>query len=97
MARYLISYDLHRSRDYAPLHAQLRSWGGVPLLESVWLAELLGPAEVVRNILLERMDGDDGIAVIEIEATAEWATMRAKPAGTEWLERKVPFHDRAVA
>lgn len=97
MALYLISYDLHRARDYRALHAALEYWNAKRLLESLWVAELLGPADVVRDILLRDMDGDDSLVVIEVERTAEWAVMRASADGIEWLKAKVPFHDRIAA
>lgn len=93
MPLYVISYDLHRDRDYPRLYEALDAARAVRLLESVWLAELLGPAIVVRNLLAAHIDADDSIAIIELAASIEWATVLCEPDGVRWLQRHIPFHD----
>lgn len=85
MAHFLISYDLHKVRNYEPLWAALGSWGAVRLLESVWLVSINSGAGDIRDALLRAVDNDDSIAVIELKPGSEWSTHRAKPAGTDWL------------
>lgn len=75
MHLYLISYDLRRARNYGGLYELLAYWGARKLLESVWLADLAGPANVIRDIIVNTCDADDGIAVIELHPPFEWATM----------------------
>jgi hypothetical protein len=58
---YLITYDLRKKRDYKSLYEALARFKAVSLLESVWLAELRGPAATVRDLLKAEMDGDDGM------------------------------------
>jgi hypothetical protein len=90
MALFLISYDLRRQRNYQPLYDCLNNWKAARLLESLWLAELVGPADTVRDILTGLIDDDDAVAVIELKAPFNWATMRTQPTGTAWLKSKSP-------
>jgi hypothetical protein len=90
MPMYLISYDLRKIRNYEPLWKVLRDWNSVRLLESLWLTELTGPAEAIRNLLTAYIDNDDGIIVIELKADFQWATLRCQPAGLQWLKAHSP-------
>ena len=58
---------------------------------SLWLAELRGPAEDVRDIVVGELDGDDSVAVIELRRDVQWAAIRALEAGVDWLRRHIPF------
>ena len=89
MSLYIISYDLHFRRDYTRLYEYLLGWNAKRLLESVWLANVDGSASAVRDTLLQHMDGDDSVAVIELNAGSDWSCMRAKPEGVEWLRQFV--------
>ena len=91
MALYLISYDEHNERDYSRCYDLMKKWSAQKLLESLWLANLRGPAEVVRDIVLGTFDHDASVAVIELEPTAEWATVRCQEAGVNWLWQHIPF------
>lgn len=90
MALYMISYDLHLHRDYQPVYELMAEWQARRLLESLWLAELRGPAETVRDILAQRLDADDSIAVIEIKPGAQWGSRLAQPDGIAWLRHHLP-------
>lgn len=69
MPVYWISCSLQRERDYSSFHDLLASWDAMPLVRSVWLAELRGPAAVVRELLAAEMGSDDGLAVVELGDT----------------------------
>ncbi|RWQ48996.1 hypothetical protein [Mesorhizobium sp.] len=90
MPYYLISYDLRKQPNYKPLYDCFAQWKAVRLLESVWLAELVGPAPSVRDVLKGYIDGDDGVAVIQLTPHFDWAGYAALPAGTNWLKAKSP-------
>lgn len=66
---YWISCSLQRERDYSSFHALLASWDAMSLFRSVWLAELRGPASVVRELLSAEIGSDDGLAVVELGNT----------------------------
>lgn len=86
MAKYLISYDYHRIRNYKPLYEKLTSWKAKKLLESIWLANLNGTAKAVRAELEAVADNDDAFAVIELQALSDWATTKGVyTEGTDWL------------
>jgi hypothetical protein len=89
MPLYLISYDLHKVRDYKPLYALLLQWKAVRVLESFWFATLTGPAEQIRDIIRARLDGDDHVLVIQLRPGLDWAAF-AKLAGVNWLKRNLP-------
>ncbi|MBC7625280.1 MAG: hypothetical protein H7232_18085 [Aeromicrobium sp.] len=89
MSQYLITYDLHNRRDYRSLYQLLAFWNATRLTESNWLVNLLGPAPVIRDIVASHLDGDDTIAVVEVEKGADWATIRVKPTANAWLSANV--------
>ncbi|TAX45947.1 hypothetical protein ELI02_29995 (plasmid) [Rhizobium leguminosarum] len=76
MPAYMISYDLRRVRNYDHLIKQLKDWGCVRPLQSLWLGNLKGNAVTVRDILKQLMDADDGLIVCEIKPTGDWATFQ---------------------
>lgn len=86
---YLITYDLHKQRDYKGVYQLMASWNAIRLTESLWLARLKGPAEIIRNIVLAELDSDDTVAVVEIKPGADWATMRVSAAANAWLSANV--------
>lgn len=85
MATFLINYDLHHVRNYAPLYRLLAQWRAVRLTESSWIAQLNGPASIIRDIVRDRMDNDDSVAVLEIPSQADWATFNIKTAANARL------------
>lgn len=92
MGLYLISYDLRKVRVYDRLHALLTEWGAERLLESLWIAELRGPAEVIREIAKGTFDADDAIAVIEIRLGGQWATYACLKGGVDLLKAHRPSY-----
>ena len=96
MTRYLLTYDLHKRRDYKGLWRLLADWSAIRLTESLWMASLNGPAEVIRDIMLVQLDTDDTVAVVEIKPGAVWATMRVPPAANAWLSTNVTPSQKAA-
>lgn len=96
MAKYLITYDLHKQRRYTALYELLSLWKAVPLLESVWFAQLSGTAEEVRNFLLQTLDADDSLAVIELKPGSDWATRKVDNIATNWLSSHITPAARAA-
>jgi hypothetical protein len=90
MACYAVTYDLRKQRNYQPLWNLLKSWGAVRLLESFWLLHSGASVAQIRDALAAVVDGDDGIAVIEVKAPSLWATWNAIPLGVAWLKRFIP-------
>ena len=89
MALFVVSYDLHRARDYSRIINGIEGDGGVRLLESVWLLEVVNNAVGLRDALMNYVDADDSIAVIELKPGSGWGTMLARKAGTDWLSAHV--------
>lgn len=91
MPLYVLSYDAHRERNYDKIYELMAVWNAERLHESLWLAQLRGPAEVVRDFMVEALDGDDSVAVIELANDAQWAVIRAQIGGANWLRKHIPF------
>jgi hypothetical protein len=89
MAQYLITYDLHKVRNYQPLYHLMAGWSATRLTESLWLANLVGPAAVIRDVVSSTLDNDDTVAVIQLQKGTDWATVRVPPAATGWLSAYV--------
>ena len=85
MPMFLISYDLRKQRNYQPLYETMTEWRAKLVLQSVWLADLKGPAETIVEILMPLVDGDDALLVVELAPGFDWATLRVEPAGQAWL------------
>jgi len=80
MAHFMICNDLHNRRNYQPLYDALANWERFASNSS---------AINVRDALNKLVDGDDSIAVIELKPGSGWGSVRAKPAGVEWLKRNI--------
>lgn len=89
MPKYLVSYDLRKQRNYAALIKQLRDWGAISPLESVWLANLNGTAAAVRDVLKAHIDADDGLMVVELMSGSDWATYKVNEDAGTWLKQNV--------
>lgn len=90
MPMFVISYDLRKVRNYQALYDVFAQWKAVRLLESLWLADLTGPAATIAQLLKAQMDTDDGVAVIELSPGFAWATQGVLPAGLQWLKQHSP-------
>lgn len=91
MPAYMISYDLRRDRNYDALTQQLRTWNCVRPLRSLWFGNLTGSAETIRDLLRTLIDGDDGLLVIEIKPTSDWAGIRLEDSDRveAWMRANV--------
>ncbi|WP_374396563.1 hypothetical protein [Sphingopyxis sp.] len=96
MAQFLITYDNRPPRNYTALYRLMATWKAVKLAESVWLANLVGPADVVRNLVLNTLQRNDVIAVIELKRGADWATNKVPPAASAWLSANVTPAQKAA-
>ncbi len=90
MPNYLICYDVRsKNHDYTALYAALAKAGAAHLQNSVWLADIKGPAAGVRDELRAHMHPDDTIAVIRLPsnsyAQTDWATRHDRVTGVNWL------------
>ncbi|MGO7591515.1 hypothetical protein [Rhizobium leguminosarum] len=90
MPAYMISYDLRKVRNYDALVKQLKDWDCIAPLQSLWLGQLRGNSVAFRQLLAPLIDGDDGLLIIEIKPTADWAYLRANDARTgDWLKNNL--------
>lgn len=91
MTLFVLTYDERIStHDYTPLYDLLNSWGAAHLQNSVWLANLNGKAAAVRDAMRIHMHPNDTIAVIELAAVPDWATIGTRPEGLTWLKARNP-------
>lgn len=89
MSQFLITYDNHPPRSYAALYALMAQWHAVRIGESVWLANLVGPANVIRDFVKGTLQFNDAVAVLEIKEGSDWATSNVTPAASAWLSAYV--------
>jgi len=85
----LISYDLHKVREYKDLYDLLEGWGAVRLLESVWVVTRNDRIGVIRKAVSDTLDSDDSVAVVELKPGSGWASLRARAAGIGWLKKNI--------
>jgi hypothetical protein len=89
MAYYLVSYDLHKERDYKSVWSFLELLNGVRLLESVWLVDTELNAFDLRVALEGAGDSDDSFAIIEIKRGVDWTTHKGKQEGADFLHANI--------
>lgn len=87
MTTYLITYDLRSpGQNYGALHDLLgREWRGQRLTESLWLCDLAGPAETIRDLIVNLVDANDRIAVLELATGIDWAVQQGMAGGVTKL------------
>ncbi|WLS01730.1 hypothetical protein [Shinella oryzae] len=89
MPAYMISYDLRKVRNYDSLIKTLRNMKCISPLKSLWFGNLKGPASEVAKILLEEIDGDDGLVIVEMKEGADWAVVRENEDAATFLQKFV--------
>jgi hypothetical protein len=89
MAQFLITYDNHPPRDYSALYRLMAGWNAVRLAESVWLANLNGPASTVRDIVATTLDNFDTVSVLQLQHGTDWASQNVSAAANAWLSAYV--------
>ena len=84
---YLISYDLHRTKNYPVLHKTISDIGNCTKpLESLWLVESPLALLEINNIIKNAVDSDDCYYVVPIKepgvgkllSTDAWNWIRSK-------------------
>lgn len=89
MPLYAISFESQGTQSR--VKELMRNWHAAHIQNSLWLVELRGPAELVREFVLEALHPEAPVTVIELMRTAEWATNNAQDSGIEWLKIHIPF------
>lgn len=85
MTCYIISYDLHKQKNYDALYKAIKSYGTwAHILESTWAVVTENSASQVRDHLTSHMDSDDEIFVIKSGREAAWRGPDDKI--TKWLK-----------
>jgi CRISPR/Cas system-associated endoribonuclease Cas2 len=92
MSLFILTYDVRsRNHDYARLYEQLGKWRTAHLQNSVWLAELVQSAALIRDTMMSHMHKDDTACVVQLPTSAaSWATQNARPEGVQWLKAHFP-------
>lgn len=68
---YFIDYDLRKQRNYQPLYDELKRFGAISMLESLWCLHSTSTAAALRDHFARFIDADDGVSVSQV---ASWAT-----------------------
>lgn len=84
MNRFLISYDLVKTKDYQAVYKRLESNGAHRLLESVWVASFEDgvTASAVVKWLRDVVDDDDKIVAVKF---VDHYYLNAKPGTNGWF------------
>ena len=89
MAYYVVGYDLHNQRTYAPIWEYLKGLRAVRLLESLWLVQSSYDVAQIRDDLSALGEANDSFAVVEVKPLSHWSTRRGKTEGTNWLTHHI--------
>lgn len=76
---YYLSYDLIKDKDYQKLYDELKRYGAIRVLESVWAFKYAeNNANAFRDHFNKFIDLDDRLLVIESSASS-WRNLMADP------------------
>lgn len=93
MKTYLISYDLRipeSSEDYKILINKIKTYPNwAKPLKSVWFVKTSKTASKVRDDLRSVTDFNDGLLVIEITRSSDWATYGIDKEVTDWMHENI--------
>jgi hypothetical protein len=95
MTCYLICCHLKGS-DYNALHAKMREWNAESMLPASWIADVNEEASEMRDTLLGLIGPDDGLAIIQVRASADWAAVGTLPDSMALLQRNADCADRGA-
>ncbi len=88
MAFYLVTYDLHKQRDYPRIIKAIQDAGdSEELLQSVWLVSSSRDIIELKDHLMGFIDSDDSIAVLPLKVGAGFATENCPVEARKWLNR----------
>jgi hypothetical protein len=87
MPTFVISYDLNKQKNYQKLWDELKRLACVRALESVWVGNITGTAESVKNHFTQFVDGDDSILVAETEPS-KIAFKRPYQEAIDWKQQR---------
>lgn len=84
MATYIISYDLVKSEDYAPLAEKLKSLGQwAKVVESTWIIVSGLSCTEIRDSISDVVDDSSKIIVVESASVGAWKNVLCS---NEWLK-----------
>lgn len=90
MPAYMISYDLRKVRNYGGLLKVLNDLGCIRPLKSLWFGQLRGNSVDLRNTLSPFIDGDDGLVIVEVKPTLDWAFLKVDDSrSADWFKNNL--------
>lgn len=89
MAIYLIACELRNGRNYDALWRQMTRWKCVEVTRTMWLAELVGPASAIYELIAGHLDQQDRLAVFEINHGSEWIAGAMDSRAMAWIATKL--------
>lgn len=91
MPVFLVSYDLKRpGQNYPALSKALQAVGAKKILLSQWIVNSTQTASQLRTALKTYGDANDSFLVVEITASADWASASCIQAGASYLKQLRP-------
>jgi CRISPR-associated endonuclease Cas2 len=89
MAKFTVSYDLIKRKDYQTLWDELKRLGAHRTQASYWLVNVnLASAKELHDHLKKYVDSDDSIWVLELTKN-HWYS-NARGGTNEWIKKNPP-------
>ncbi len=87
MAFYMVSYDLHKDRDYSRIHKGITdlSANWCKPLASLYVLESNKTTLQTRDFLINYLDSDDSLLVMEVKPPLNWAARNLSSDVVQWL------------
>ncbi len=89
MKHYLISYDLHKERNYERIEEGVvivSNGEFTKPLATVFIIKSNLPIKILRDTLLAYVDLDDSIFVIELSLFSKWEGFNISPEVAKWID-----------
>ena len=88
MEHYLISYDLHKERNYKRIEegiAKISNGGFTKPLATVFIIKSSLPIRIIRDTLLAYVDLDDSVFVMELSLFSKWEGFNIPSEVAKWI------------
>jgi len=89
MAFYIVSYDLHKERNYKRIEegiARVSNGDFTKPLATVFIIKSSLSIKIIRDTLLAYVDLDDSIFVMELSLFSKWEGFNIPPEVAKWID-----------
>lgn len=85
MYSYLITYDLAgKGKNYESLIKEIKNFTYHKILDSTWIIKSDKTSKEIKELLKDKLDSDDKLAVFKLTGTASWYNLGSD--SNKWIK-----------